>query len=103
MRNHILILQTGWKRTNQLYSKKWRWWCFYYAATVALNHEEIKRDPHKILNIKPFINNYNWNGIKYPSKMDDWKTFGKSNLTIALRVYDIKEREIYPGYISENK
>ena len=34
--------------------------------------------------------------------MDEWKIFGKSNPTIALRVYNIKEREIYPGYISEN-
>ena len=45
--------------------------CFQYAATVALNHEEIKR----ISKMKPFINKYNWNWTKYPSKTDDWKMF----------------------------
>ena len=35
---------------------------FQYAATVALNHEEIKRDPQRISKIKTFINFYNWNG-----------------------------------------
>ena len=29
---------------------------FQYAATVALNDEEIKRNPQRISNIKPFVN-----------------------------------------------
>ena len=33
--------------------------CFQYAATVALNHEEIKKDPQRISKIKPFIDKYN--------------------------------------------
>ena len=41
---------------------------FQYATTVALNHEEVKRDFYKI---KPFIKKYNWNDIKYPSKIHD--------------------------------
>ena len=40
--------------------------CFQDPATVALNHEEIKRDPQRISQIKPFINKNNCNGIKYP-------------------------------------
>ena len=40
--------------------------CFQDAATVALNHEEIKREPQRISQIKPFINKDNCNGIKYP-------------------------------------
>ena len=39
---------------------------FQYATTAALNHEEIK------------INNCNWNRIKYPSKIDDWKHLRKT-------------------------
>ena len=66
--------------------------CFQYVTTVALNYEEIKRDPQRIPKIKPFINKYNWNGIKYPSKIDDWKTFEKNNLTIALNIFCIKEK-----------
>ena len=33
--------------------------CFRYAVTVALNYEEIKKDPQRITKIKPFINKYN--------------------------------------------
>ena len=28
--------------------------CFQYAVTVALNYEEIKKDPQIIIKIKPF-------------------------------------------------
>ena len=30
--------------------------CFQYATTVALNYEEIKSNPERVSNIKPFIN-----------------------------------------------
>ena len=43
--------------------------CFQYAITVALNYEEIKKDPQRITKIKPFINKYNWKGINFPKKM----------------------------------
>ena len=33
--------------------------CFQYLVTVALNHEEIKKDPQGITKIKPFINKHN--------------------------------------------
>ena len=29
--------------------------CFQYALTVALNYEQIKKDPQRISKIKPFI------------------------------------------------
>ena len=38
--------------------------CFQYAVTVALNHEEIKKDLLRITKIKPFINKYDWEGTK---------------------------------------
>ena len=60
--------------------------CFQYEETFALNYEEI--------NYK-----YNWNGIKYLSKTDDWKTFEKNNPTIPLNILYIKQKEIYPAYI----
>ena len=53
----------------------------------------------KVSIIKPFINKYNWEGINYPSKIDDWKTFEKNNQTIALNILYIKEKEMLPGYI----
>ena len=60
--------------------------CFQYAATVALNYEELESCPERVSNIKLFINKYNWKGINYSSKIDDWKTFEKDNPTIAVNV-----------------
>ena len=31
---------------------------FQYAVTAALNHEKMKSNPERILNIKPFIDQY---------------------------------------------
>ena len=52
---------------------------FQYAVTVTLNYREIKWNPERVSNVKPFINKYNWKGINYPTKIDDWKTFEKNN------------------------
>ena len=49
------------------------------------------------------MNKYNKNGIKYPSKTDDCKTFQKNNnTTSALNVSYIKEKEIYSAWISKH-
>ena len=68
--------------------------CFEYVVTVGLNYGEIESHPERISNIKPFINKYNWKGIYYPSKIDDWKTSEKNNPTIALDILYIKQKEI---------
>ena len=65
--------------------------CFQYVVTVALNHQEIKTDPQKIIKIKPFINKCNWKGINFPSEKDKWKKFEKNNVTIALNVFYAKK------------
>ena len=41
--------------------------CFQYAATVALNYEEIESHLERVSSIKPFINKYNCQEINYPS------------------------------------
>ena len=45
--------------------------CFQYAAIVALNHEQIKENPYRIIKIKPFVDQYNWKDIKFPSDKKD--------------------------------
>ena len=47
--------------------------CFHYALTVALNYEKTKKDPERISKIKPFIDQYNWKDIDFPSHSNDWK------------------------------
>ena len=41
-------------------------------------------------------------GVNYSSKTDDWKTFEKNNLAIALNILYIKEKDIYPSSISKH-
>ena len=60
--------------------------CFQYALTVALHHEKIKDNPERISKIKPFINQYNWNNIHFPSTGKDWKKFESNNNSIALNI-----------------
>ena len=47
--------------------------CFQYAVTVLLNHDKINRDLQRVSKIKPFIDQYNWNDIDFPSTGKDWK------------------------------
>ena len=59
---------------------------FYCALTVALNYHNIKKDPQRIMKMKPFIDQYNWKEIDFPSHSKDWKNFEQSNKTIALNI-----------------
>ena len=72
------------KKKNPINKKRNK--CFQYAVTVELNYEEIGTNPEKVTKVKPFINNYNWEGRSFPSGKDDCKKFQKNNLTIALNV-----------------
>ena len=47
--------------------------------------------------MKPFINKYNWDKIKNPSKIDDWKTFEKNNLMISLNVFKYQRKGNMPS------
>ena len=95
---HISILHTEQKKATinpKLKDDK----RFQYAVTVALNYEEIKWNPERVSKIKRFINKYRWKGINYPLKVDDCKTFPKSNPTIVFNTLCFKAKEICPALI----
>ena len=60
--------------------------CFQYALTVPLNYQSIKKDPQRISKIKPFIDQYNWKEINFPSHNKDWKKFELNNKSITLNI-----------------
>ena len=68
--------------------------CFQYSITVALNHQNIENHPERISNIKPFIDQHNWEGIDFPAGIKDWKKFERNNKTIALNILFIPHNEI---------
>ena len=59
--------------------------CFQYAVTLALNLDNIEKNPQRISKIKPFINNYNWKDIDFPPTNKDWRKLELNN-DIALNI-----------------
>ena len=47
--------------------------CFQHAITALLNYQNINHNPERISKLKPFINNYNWKDIEFPSYSKDWR------------------------------
>ena len=41
--------------------------CFQHDLTAALNYKNIKNNSKRIPKIKPFIDQYNWKEITFPS------------------------------------
>ena len=56
------------------------------ASTVALNHKQIKSHPERIPKMKPFIDQYIWKEIDFPSHSKDWKKFEQNNKRITLNI-----------------
>ena len=55
------------------------------ALNDSLDYQKIKKDPQKISKLQPYINQYDWKGIRFPSDKEDWKKF-EQNKEIALNV-----------------
>ena len=72
--------------------------CFQYAITLALNINKTNNHPEGISNIQPFIENYNWEDIDFPSTRKDWNKFERNNNDVALNIlhvpFDTKKIEI---------
>ena len=68
--------------------------CFQYAITVVLNQEQIKKDPQRITKIKPFIDQYSWKEIDFPSRSKNWNKFEKNNKTIALNILYVSHNTV---------
>ena len=60
--------------------------CFQYAATLALNFNNIDKHHQRISKIKTFTNNYNWNNINFPAVKKDWNKFELNNKDVALNI-----------------
>ena len=78
--------------------------CFQYAVTVALNHDKINKDPQRLSKIKPFIDQYKWNDINFPSISKDWKKFELNNESVALNILYVSHKtgKIHLAYKSKH-
>ena len=75
--------------------------CFQYAVTVALNCDKINKHHQRISKIKPFISQYNWSDIDFPSTSKDWKNFELNNESINILYVPHKTRKICLAYKSK--
>ena len=78
--------------------------CFQYATTALLNYQNINHNPERISKRKPFINNYNWKDIEFPSHSKEWRKFECNNKAIALNILYVpyNTEEIRQEYISKH-
>ena len=72
--------------------------------TAALNHQNINHNLERISKLKPFISNYNWKDIEFPSHSKDWRKFEQNNKTIALNILYVpyNTKKIRQAYISKH-
>ena len=78
--------------------------CFQYAITAALNYQNTNHHSERISKLKPFINNYNWKDMQFPSHSKDWRNFECNNKAVTLNILYVpcKTKEIRQAYISEH-
>ena len=78
--------------------------CFQHAITAALIYQNITNNCQRISKLKPFINNYNWKDIEFPSHSKVWRKFECNNKAIALNILHIpyKTEEIRQACISKH-
>ena len=71
--------------------------------TLALNIDNIEKNPQRISKIKPFINQYNWKDIDFPPTNKDWRKLELNNY-IALNILYIPHntKKIQLAYRSKN-
>ena len=78
--------------------------CFLISIVAALNHQNIDNNPQRIVNLIPFITNYNWNDINFPAGHKDYSAFEKNNSDIALNILFIPRntQEIRQACVSKH-
>ena len=69
--------------------------CFQNALNDSLCYQKIKKHSQKISKLKPYINQYNWKGIKFLSDKKDWKKFEENNKEIAYYYINNKESILF--------
>ena len=68
-----------------------------------MHHEEIGKNPERISKLKPYVEQYDWSGIKFPTSSNQWIKFKKQNPRVALNVlYVDGEKQIKQAYISKH-
>ena len=77
--------------------------CFQYAISIALNYDEIGNHHQRVNKVKPFIDQYNWKDINFPSHVGDLKKNELNSKSIALNVLYVLECEKSIRHVYKSK
>ena len=65
--------------------------CFAYSIIASIHNERISKNSHRISKHKPFIDNYDWTDIIFPSEQNDWDKFERNNKAVSLNILSAHE------------
>ena len=68
--------------------------CFKWAAIAAMKWEEIDRDHQRISKLKRYKDDFDWDGIKFPTSFRDIKRFESRN-EITINILTLEDRKVY--------
>ena len=66
---------------------------FQYSITFSLYHEKIGKNYNGVSNIKPYINNFNWENIHFPPIQQDYQNFEMNSASIALTILRMNDQK----------
>ena len=75
---------------------------FQYSVTLSLYHEQIGKNFSRISNIKPYINNFNWDNINFLLTGQDYQNFEINNSSTALNILQMNDQQKI-DYLYESK
>ena len=67
---------------------------FKWAVIAALEWSEIKSHLERVSNLRKFVDNYDWSGLKFSVAIKDIKVFEMNN-DITINVLWVENRDIY--------
>ena len=68
--------------------------CFAHSIVAAIHDKDIDHHPEKITKLAPYVNNYNWKDINFPTEQKVWKTFERNNKDIALKILSVDQEKL---------
>ena len=75
--------------------------CFKWAVVASLHHEAIEKDPQRVSKLRPFAEQYDWEGLEFPMALNKISKFEKRNPEIAVNVLFVSKKNIFIARRSE--
>ena len=76
---------------------------FSICNICCIKLSKLRKKSYRITKIKPFVEQYDWNDINFPSRSKDWKKFELNNNSIALNILYVPHntKKIRHAYMSK--